>query len=104
MIGLSRDRDPRQVFEPLFQLDLQRIVVTSASYAGVPPDDLAMQISDLFPKVQVQPDPERALADLTAELPHDHMILVTGSAYLIDQAMNPNLFVKESNASFGRRL
>ncbi|MCP5107574.1 MAG: hypothetical protein GY950_29570, partial [bacterium] len=31
------------------------------------------------------------------------MLVLTGSAYMIDQALNPNPYIKHMNATFGRR-
>ncbi|MCP5047379.1 MAG: hypothetical protein GY940_09430 [bacterium] len=102
LIGLTRSRDGREVFAPILEL-AEHIVVTSASYAGQEPDELAALLRHDFDKVQVIHDPKVAFETEKAQLKGDQILVLTGSAYMIDQALNPNSYIKHLNASFGRR-
>lgn len=102
IIGLTRNREPQAVFAPILEL-ADRLVVTSASYAGQSPHDIAKQLSRVTDHVTVIEDPVQALAHERETLPEGRRLILTGSAYMIDQALNPNPFLKQTNADFGRR-
>ena len=40
---------------------------------------------------------------MIADRPTGSILVLTGSAYMIDQALNPNRYIAETNASYGRR-
>lgn len=102
IIGLTRCRDPRRVFAPILQL-ADRLVVTGASYAGQSPQELAKVLSRETSHVTAIEDPAKAFAHERAALPEGKQLVLTGSAYMIDQALNPNPYIKHINASFGWR-
>jgi dihydrofolate synthase/folylpolyglutamate synthase len=103
IIGLSRSRDARQVFAPLLEL-AEHIVITSASYAGQDPHELAALLRRDFPVIEVIEDPQTALQREKERLSGDRILVLTGSAYMIDQALNANPYLRHLNATFGRRL
>ncbi len=90
------------VFAPLLDL-AQHIVVTSASYAGQEPQELALELQKDYEPVVVIVDPQEALRIEKEQLQGDQILVLTGSAYMIDQAINPDPYVKHLNATFGRR-
>jgi len=102
LLGLTRSRNVCETFAPILPL-ADRIVLTGASYAGQDPQLLAASLREVFPLVHVIPDPETALAEERKMLTDQDILVLTGSAYMIDQAANPCRFIKETNASYGRR-
>jgi len=103
LLGLSRSRDVREVFAPILEL-AEHIVMTGASYAGQPPAELAALLRKDFAAVEAIPVPAEALEIEKKRLKPGEILVLTGSAYMIDQALNPNPYLKHLNATFGRRL
>lgn len=103
LIGLTRSRDAREVFTPIMEL-ASHITVTSASYAGQEPQELANVLKEDFAGIQVTMDPQTAFEQEKKNLRQDEILVLTGSAYMIDQAINPNPYIKHLNATFGRRV
>jgi len=103
LLGLTRNRDVREVFSPILEL-AEHIVITSASYAGQDPDDLAALLRKDFHAIEVIPDPTTALQMEKKRLKPKDILVLTGSAYMIDQALNPNPYIQHLNATFGRRI
>lgn len=103
LLGLTRSRNARDVFAPLLEL-AEHIVFTSASYAGQEPEELAALLRKDFNAIDVIKDPGEALKTEKKRLKPSEILVLTGSAYMIDQALNPNPFMRHLNATFGRRL
>jgi len=103
LLGLTRSRDVRQVFKPIIEL-AEHIVVTSASYPGQDPKELADLLKKDFEAVEVIEDPRAAYEKEKERLTGDRILVLTGSAYMIDQALNPNPYIRHLNATFGRRI
>lgn len=104
VLGLSRNRP----LEPILAQIADRcraIVFTSASYAGRPPEELLGECTTDWPQLPatVIQDPVRALDAAMQERKDDELVLLTGSAYSIDQALNPDPVLKRLNAEYGRR-
>jgi dihydrofolate synthase/folylpolyglutamate synthase len=102
LLGLTRSRDARKVFAPILEL-ATHIVLTSASYAGRDPDELAAELRKDFKAIEVIHDPAAALEKEKQRLKPEDMLVLTGSAYMIDQALNSNPYIRHTNATFGRR-
>ncbi len=102
LLGLTRSRDARDVFSPILEL-AEHIVLTSASYAGQAPGELAALLRRDFKAVEAITDPLEALEKEKKRLKPDDILVLTGSAYMIDQALNPNPYIRHVNATFGRR-
>jgi dihydrofolate synthase/folylpolyglutamate synthase len=102
LIGLTRQRNVRQVFAPILKL-AKRIVITGASYAGQDPELLAEQLRLDFTDVFVEINPETAYKQELKRLENDDILVLTGSAYMIDQAINPNPYLRHLNATYGWR-
>jgi dihydrofolate synthase/folylpolyglutamate synthase len=103
LLGLTRSRDARQVFAPILEL-AEYIVVTGASYPGQDPQELADLLKKDFQAVEVIENPKEAFDREKERLKEDEILVLTGSAYMIDQALNPNAYIKHLNATFGRRI
>ncbi|MCP3956741.1 MAG: hypothetical protein GY719_02695 [bacterium] len=102
LVGVTRRRDPVEMFGPLFEL-AEEIVVTSASYPGRDPEEIAALLREAFEPVSVRPDAREAYREERGRLAEGRLLVLTGSAYMIDQALNPNPYVRHTNASFGWR-
>ena len=102
LVGLTRRRDPVRTFEPLFEV-AEEIVVTGASYPGRDPYEVAALLHQVFEAVEVREDPREAYRAERERLEPGQILVLTGSAYMIDQALNPNPYVRHTNASFGWR-
>ena len=102
LIGLTRRREPLEMFRPLFEI-AEEIVVTSASYPGRDPHEIAEALRQEFSRVTVRPDSREAYRAELESLNEGQMLVLTGSAYMIDQALNPDPYVRHVNASFGWR-
>jgi dihydrofolate synthase/folylpolyglutamate synthase len=102
LLGLTRSRNVREVFAPILEL-AEYIVLTSASYAGQDPAELAAELQKDFKNVEVIYDPPTALGNEKKRLTKDSLLVLTGSAYMIDLALNPNPYIRHTNATFGRR-
>ncbi|MCP5108793.1 MAG: hypothetical protein GY950_35740 [bacterium] len=92
LLGLTRSRDVREVFSPILEL-ARHIVITSASYAGQDPEELAALLNKDFKAVEVIHDPVSAFKKEKERLKPGEMLVLTGSAYMIDQALNPNPYI-----------
>jgi len=102
LLGLTRQRDAATVFAPLKDL-AESVTLTGASYAGRTPEALRASLFPLFPEIHIESDPKTAYEHLLEVLDPDGMLVLTGSAYMIDQALNPNEYLKHLNATFGWR-
>lgn len=103
IFGLTRSRDVREVFSPLLEL-AEHIVVTSASYAGQDPQEMGAALEKIYKNIEIIEKPEKALETEKKRLKDDQILVLTGSAYMIDQALNPNPYIRHLNATFGRRV
>lgn len=104
VFGVSRERQLAPMLAPL-AARTRRIILTGASYAGRPPEELAAECRAAYPELPllVEPDPRRALDRAEAGRTGDELVVLTGSAYTLDQALNPDPFLKLLNAEYGRR-
>jgi len=102
IIGLTRNRDVKAVFQPILPL-ASHLVVTDASYAGRDPKELAGILGEEFPEVEVISNPQIAYETEKERAGAEDIIVLTGSAYMIDQAFNPNPYIKHLNATYGWR-
>ncbi|GBF81633.1 glutamate ligase domain-containing protein [Aphanothece sacrum] len=102
LIGLTRERNIREVFAPILPL-AKRIVITGASYAGQNPELLAQQLHLDFANIEVELEPKKAYEQELKILQEGEILILTGSAYMIDQAINPNPYLRHLNATYGWR-
>lgn len=102
ILGLTRSRDAKRVFAPLLAR-ADAVTLTGASYAGQDPEELAHTLRELCPQVQVEPDPQQAYQLARDQREANQLVVLTGSAYMIDQALNPNPYIRHLNANYGWR-
>jgi dihydrofolate synthase/folylpolyglutamate synthase len=104
VIGLSGHRVAREVFAPLVKL-ARAIVVTSASFKGQEPEKIYSELAPLAgdrPLLVVH-DPQQALHVAQSMRRTDDVVIITGSTYTIEQALNPDPYLRYLNSSFGWR-
>ncbi len=102
ILALTRDRDAVSIFRPLCAL-ARRVVVTSSFHMGQDPESIAAKLAPLCPEIEVVADPRRAYEQERAALAEKEILVLTGSIYMIDQALNDDPFLRKMNGSFGRR-
>lgn len=105
VLGLSNSRDAKKIFAPLLDLNIKNIIITTSSYSSVDPNEIKNKLveinKDSIP-IEIELSPEaaykKALSYKTNEI-----ILLTGSTYMIDQALNKDKYLKFLNFSYGWR-
>lgn len=104
VIGLSGQRAPRQVFAELAKV-ARAIIVTSASYKGQDPEKVRSEITPLLgdTPLLVVPDPQQAVRLAQTMQGANDVVVITGSTYAIEQALNPDPYLRYLSASFGWR-
>jgi dihydrofolate synthase/folylpolyglutamate synthase len=104
VIGLSGQRAPRQVFAELAKV-ARAILVTSASYKGQDPEKVRNEIAPLVgdTPLLVIPDPKQALQLAQSMQGANEVVIITGSTYTIEQALNPDPYLRYLSSSFGWR-
>ncbi len=105
VLGVSNARDGFNTFSPLLDIATE-IVVTQPLYKGVSVELLAASLQPHLKKpVIVEGNPAHAVLrarSIAEEI--DGMVMVTGSMYMIDQALNENPYVRHINGSYGWRF
>jgi dihydrofolate synthase / folylpolyglutamate synthase len=105
VVGLSAGRMAQDTLAPLLAIS-DRFVVTSASFKGVPPYEVAGQLKGMLGKgssVVVVEDPRKALVCARNMLGKDDIVVLTGSTYMIEQSLNPDPYMRHLNATYGWR-
>jgi dihydrofolate synthase/folylpolyglutamate synthase len=105
VVGLSGDRSARDVFAAVLAV-ADSIIVTSASFKGVDPEAIARDLAEVNTRrisLEVCPDPAEALALARARQQGDDIVVLTGSTHAIDQALNPDPYLRYLNATWGWR-
>jgi folylpolyglutamate synthase/dihydropteroate synthase len=104
VIGLSGHRTAREVFVSLAGL-ARAIIVTSASYKGQDPEKIRSELTALTGNIPtlVIKDPQQALQMAQAMQGDNDIVIITGSTYTIEQALNPDPYLRSLNSSFGWR-
>ena len=104
VFGLSRNRPLHPLIDPLLE-HCAALTFTSAGYAGRDPEELRKEFcsprADLT--AEVNPNPVEAVQKALAERKAKELVVLTGSAYTIDQALNDNPYLRTMNREFGRR-
>jgi dihydrofolate synthase / folylpolyglutamate synthase len=104
VIGLSGHRAARQVFAGLARV-AKAIIVTSASYKGQDPETVRSDLAPIMGETPllVVPDPQQALHLAQTMQGANDVVILTGSTYAIEQALNPDPYLRYLSASFGWR-
>jgi dihydrofolate synthase/folylpolyglutamate synthase len=104
VIGLSGPRTPPKVFAALSKM-AKAIIITGASFKGQDPDKVRDEITGVVgdtPALVVH-DPQQALAAAKSMRQEQDVVILTGSTYMIEQALNPDPYLRSLNSSFGWR-
>lgn len=107
VVGLSGDRAAEDVFVPLMA-SAAHVIVTRGRYKGADLDTVAASLkamNSLGVPLDIEPDPRKAVKRLKVLLANSSLDvgLITGSTYLIDDALNPNPYLRHLNAVYGWR-
>lgn len=104
VVGVSGQRQASAVLAPLLDL-ADAIIITRSSYHGQDPAAIRSALEALRPRgsIAVIDDPQAAIAAARAMRGDDQMIFLTGSTYMIDQAINPDPYLRHVNGTYGWR-
>lgn len=102
--GVTGERSAVEVLRPLTAL-AKVLIITAAPHRGQEPQTIAEQMTAAFPTLPVLSvsDPLQALQIAKAMRQPSDSIILTGSTYMIDQALNPDPFLRHLNATYGWR-
>lgn len=105
ILGMSGKRLPAKIFGALAQM-AKTIIITGASYKGLDPGKVAAEVTPLAGDTPtlVVADPRHALDAARAMRQPGDVILLTGSTYMIEQALNADPYLRTLGASFGWRM
>lgn len=107
MIGLSGNRSPVDMFEPLLNIADYVIMTSSAGFKEFPVEQLALQLTPLLKAkeipYQIINDPSVAYERALDIKKSEDIVFITGSTYMIEQALNPDPYLKFYNANYGWR-
>ena len=104
VVGISGQRVPGKVFAALASV-AHTIIVTSASYKGQEPARVREEIQAVVGETPVllAIEPRQALRTARAIQRPGDVIILTGSTYMIEQALNPDPYLRHLSAHFGWR-
>lgn len=103
VVALSNFRSPERVFKNLAGL-AEKIIVTNASYNSVEPVSIAGELDKITGKTaEIVVDPSEALKRALTMKKDDCIVVLTGSNYMIDQALNPDRHLAHLNLTYGWR-
>jgi dihydrofolate synthase/folylpolyglutamate synthase len=104
VLGLSGHRAARQVFAALARV-AKTVIVTGASFKGQDPVKVRDEIAGVMGAIPllVISDPQQALQMAQTIRGVDDLVILTGSTYTIEQALNPDPYLRTLNSSFGWR-
>ncbi|MBN1149846.1 hypothetical protein JXA84_01350 [candidate division WOR-3 bacterium] len=103
VVALSNLRSPDKIFKNISSI-AERIIVTRASYSSVEPEDIAksLQLSSAVP-VEIIENPREAYEKAVSLKTDNSIVVLTGSNYMIDQAINPDRHLSHLNLTYGWR-
>ena len=102
VVGMARGKDHASTLRPLLPLGA-RVVFTRSRHRGADPAMLARRWVALGgdgDACVVEEVPGRALARARALAGRGGAVVVTGSTFVIDEALNPEPWLREANASY----
>ncbi|MFC1687344.1 bifunctional folylpolyglutamate synthase/dihydrofolate synthase [Patescibacteria group bacterium] len=104
LIGLSRNRSARDVLSPILPL-ADSLIITMPSQYGVSPNEIAQDLEEAGRTLptEIIPDPQLAIQKLKSIKKPNEIGIITGSSFMIDEAVNPDEFVRYINATAGWR-
>ncbi len=104
VVGVSGVRDPQTIFAALAPL-AKAVIVTHASHRGQDPASVRAAIAALgvdIPLLAIA-EPHQALDVAQSLAEGDDLILLTGSTYMIGQALNDDPYLSHLSNTFGWR-
>lgn len=104
VVGVSEHRAPVAILGPLAQV-AKTIIVTGSSFKGQDSHLVRKELDAVCAGIPtlVVADPQQALAVARALREPDDIIVLTGSTYVVDQALNPDPYLRHLNATRGWR-
>ncbi len=105
VLGVSEGKDPRAILNHVASV-ADRVVLTRARYRGLDPERLLRVWRGLGPggarlgRVEVVERPRDALARARALAGRGGAVVVTGSTFVVDEALNPDTWLMEANAAY----
>ena len=102
VVGMARRKEHLPMLRPLLPL-ADSVVFTRARYRGADPRRLRRLWTDLGAdpaRSHVEPDPRRALARAKRLAGSDGVVVVTGSTFVVDEALNPEVWLMRANAEY----
>ncbi len=104
VVGLSGSRPATALLGRLVPL-AKALIVTTPPYRGRPATEVAAELSAAHPDapVEVIDDPHRAIARARELRGGTDVVVVTGSTYAVDAALNPDPYLRHLNATMGWR-
>jgi dihydrofolate synthase/folylpolyglutamate synthase len=105
VVGISGQRVSTKVFRALADI-AHTIIVTSASFKGQDPARVREEVKGIVGDIPVLLtfEPQQALRTARSLQRGDDLIILTGSTYMIEQALNPDPYLRHMSAHFGWRL
>ncbi len=105
VVGISGQRISTKVFRALADI-AQTIIVTSASFKGQDPARVREEIKGIVGDIPVLLafEPQQALRTARSLRRDGEIIILTGSTYMIEQALNPDPYLRYMSAHFGWRM
>jgi len=105
VLGLSSGRVGAEIFAPLLPM-AKGVVATAPAYKGVPASLLAASVQPhTKAPVVIEDNPSHAVLrarEMAAQI--GGVVVVTGSMYMIDQALNPDPYARYLNTHYGWRF
>ncbi len=104
VVGVTRDRSAKAVLSPLVKL-ARLLIVTQATLDGQDPQKVKEEIEALGAGVQILivPKPAEAVQVARTIRQEGDVIVVTGDMDVIDEALNPDPYLRTLNATMGWR-
>lgn len=105
VLGASLNRAPKDLFARLAR-GARTIIITGATFKGQDPKTIHAEIAPLLPNTHmlVVSDPQQALQTARSLQGEHDVIVLTGSTYMIEQALNPDPYLRHINNTFGWRM
>lgn len=105
VVGISGHRVSTKVFSALADV-ARTIIVTSASFKGQDPSHVRDEIMSIVGDIPVLLafEPQQALRTAKSLQRPGEVIILTGSTYMIEQALNPDPYTRYLSANFGWRM
>jgi dihydrofolate synthase/folylpolyglutamate synthase len=103
VVGVSGLRDPVGLLTPIAAISAT-LIVSEGSYKRQPAREVARALDGaVAARVVTEPDPRRAVEMARSLRQSGDLVLVTGSTSLIDEAFNPDRYLRHVNATYGWR-